>query len=260
MSVAASAPRRARPGAAYRVGALAISIVVHLLTTTAFGYLLGFLLDVGVPRAVDRGGRTSGPATALAIDLALLALFAVPHSVLARLGAKRWIAARVGEALVRPAYNALATLALGTLLWNWRPIPMTVWDAGGAAARGLTALFWSGWLLCAVAVLWTNLWDLTGLRQGWAAFRGRAAPAVGLRTAGPYRLVRHPLYVGFLLALWATPRMSAGHLLFASALSLYVVVAIRFEERDLVRAFGPAYAGYRAGVRALVPIPRRRAR
>ena len=242
---------------AARVAAFGAGLAVHLATTTAFGYLVGFLLDAGVPRTVDRGGAAAPPALAAAVDLGLVALFAVPHSLLAREPVKQAVARLVGPALVRSAYNAVAVLSTAALVAGWRPIPFVVWAVPpGAAAHGVRALFWLGWGLAALSVLQTNLWELSGLRQTWAVLRGRPHVPVGFRTGGAYRVARHPLYLGFLLALWAAPRMTAGHALLAAALTVYVAVAVPFEERDLLRAFGADYERYRTRVGALGPRPR----
>jgi protein-S-isoprenylcysteine O-methyltransferase Ste14 len=249
-----SPPAHTRP-AARRAGALALGVAGHLASTTAFVYLLGFLADRGVPRTVNRGGPPAAPAAALAVDLALLALFAVPHSVLARPWAKRRMARLVPAAAQRSVYALGAALTLALLFWQWRPLPAPVWDVRGTPAGALlAALFWLGWALCAASVLATNLFDLTGLRPLWAAARGGAPPApVPLATRWLYGVVRHPLYLGFLLALWAAPRLTAGQLLFALANSAYILVAVRYEERDLLAAHGPPYAAYQARVPRLVP-------
>jgi protein-S-isoprenylcysteine O-methyltransferase Ste14 len=244
---------------ARRAGALALGVAGHLASTTAFVYLLGFLADRGVPRTVNGGGPAARPAAALAVNVALLALFAVPHSVLARPWAKRRLARVVPAAAERSAYAIGAALSLALLFWQWRPLPATLWDARGTPAGALlAALFWLGWALCAASVLTTNLFDLTGLRPLWAAARGGAPPPpVPLATGWLYGVVRHPLYLGFLLALWATPRLTAGHLLFALSNSVYILVAVRYEERDLLAAHGAPYAAYQARVPRLAPrLPR----
>jgi protein-S-isoprenylcysteine O-methyltransferase Ste14 len=151
-------------------------------------------------------------------------------------------------ALDRSTYGAVAAASMALLFWQWRPIPVLVWDAHGAAALVLRGAFWAGWALAAVSVVSTNLFDLTGLRQAVAAVRGRPAAGQALTRRGPYAHARHPLYVGFFLALWGAPAMSAGRLLFAAACTLYILVAVRYEERDLAAEHGPAYDAYRAEV------------
>lgn len=246
-----------------RLALLVLAVAGHLASTTAFAYLLGFLADRGVPRTVDRGGPHAPWGLALAIDLALLALFAGPHSLLARPAVKRRLSAVVAPPAERTVYAVVAALTLALVFWQWRPLPAVVWDV--TARPWLAGLAWAafgaGWVVCAVSVVATNLFELTGLRQGWLAARGRPHTPVPLTTSWLYAVVRHPLYVGFLLALWSTPRLTAGHLLFAAANTAYIVWAVRYEERDLLAAHGPAYADYQARVPRLAPrLPGRRAR
>lgn len=236
---------------------LAYAVAAHFAATTSFVYLLGFLLDARVPRTVDRGGPSASLGAALAVDAALLLVFAVPHSVLARAWWKRAWRRVVPAALDRSTYGAVAAASLALLFWQWRPIPALVWDARGPAALLLRGAFWAGWAVCAVSVVTTNLFDLTGLRQALAALRGRPAAGQALTRRGLYAHARHPLYVGFFLALWGAPAMSAGRLLFAAACSAYILVAVRYEERDLAAEHGPAYDAYRAEV-ARFGWPRRR--
>jgi protein-S-isoprenylcysteine O-methyltransferase Ste14 len=251
---------RAHPRALLRAATLVYAVVAHLAATSGFAYLLAFLLDVRVPRTVERGGPTASLGAALAIDVALLAAFAVPHSVLARAWWKRAWRRVVPEALDRSTYGLVAAASLGLLFWQWRPVPRLLWDARGVAALALQGAFWAGWALCAVSVLSTNLFDLTGVRQALAWVRGRRASPVALTRRGLYAHARHPLYVGFLLALWGAPRMSVGRLVFALGCTAYILVAVGFEERDLRAAHGPDYDAYRAAVpRFGVALPWRRA-
>ena len=245
-----------------RLALLVLAVAGHLASTTAFAYLLGFLADRGVPRTVDRGGPAARWELALAIDLALVALFAAPHSLLARPAVKRRLAAVVPPAAERSVYAVIAALTLALVFWQWRPVPRAVWDATGRPwlAGVAWAGFGAGWAVCAVSVVATNLFELTGLRQGWLAARGRPHTPVPLKTSLLYAAVRHPLYVGFLLALWCTPRLTVGHLLFAAANTAYILWAVRYEERDLLAAHGPAYADYQARVPRLAPRLRGRPR
>lgn len=243
---------------ARRLAGLAYAFVAHFAATTAFAYLLGFLLGTRVPRTVDRGGPAAPAGVALLLDLALLALFAVPHSVLARPAVKRALGPLLDGPLGRSTYGVVASLSMALVFWQWRPVPHPVWQADGWAGLVIRALFWTGWAFCAASVLSTNLFDLTGLRQAWAWARGRQAAERPLTRALLYGRVRHPLYVGFLLALWAAPAMTAGRLLLAGACTAYILVAVRYEERDLARLHGPAYDVYRAEVpRFGVSLPRR---
>ncbi len=227
---------------------LAYAAAGHLAATSSFAYLLGFLAGAHVARSVDRGGPAAPPLAAAATDLLLLAAFTVPHSVLARPWWKRAWRAVVAPAAERSTYNLVAAGTLALLFWQWRPIPRAVWTAAGPAAAALRGAFWLGWALCAVSVVSTNLFDLTGMRQGWRAARGRPHAELPLTRRGPYAHARHPLYVGFFLVLWGAPTMSAGRLLLAAACTAYVLVAVPLEERDLAAAHGPAYDAYRAAV------------
>lgn len=238
--------------------AFAYAILAHFAATSSFAYLLGFLLDARVPRTVDRGGPATAPLAAAALDLALLAIFVVPHSVLARPRWKQRWRGVVPASLDRGTYNLVATASLALLFWQWRPIALAVWTATGPLAAALRGGFWLGWTLCAVSVVSTNLFDLTGLRHAWRALRGRPPAALPLTRRLLYAHMRHPLYVGFLLILWSAPVMSAGRLLFAGVCSSYIFIAVRYEERDLAAQHGPAYDAYRAQVpRFGLRLPRR---
>lgn len=215
-------------------------------------WTMAFLADVVVPRTVDGPPRT-GTAVAVTTDLALLLLFAVQHSVMARPRVKAALRRRVPAALERTAYVLVTDVCLVLLLLLWQPWGGSVWRVDGPAAALLWSLCAAGWLLAVAATYAVDHLELVGLRQaGWARPRP-AARAGELEVGGLYALVRHPLMTGLLLAFWATPHMGASHLLFATATTAYVVVGIRFEERDLRRTFGGAYDAYAARVPALVP-------
>jgi protein-S-isoprenylcysteine O-methyltransferase Ste14 len=186
----------------------------------------------------------------------LLALFAVPHSVMARPAFKRWWTQFVPKPIERSVYVLIANLSVMLLMWQWRPIRPNVWDVQHPAGRALAyGLFAAGWLLVPVASLMINHFDLFGVRQVWLHLKGRPYTVLPFRTPLLYRLVRHPLYVGWITAFWATPTMSAGHLLLAGVWTAYMLVAIPIEERDLSDAFGEKYEQYRRSVPALVPRP-----
>lgn len=221
-----------------------------------------FLAGVLVPRTVDGPARTS-TATAIAADLALLLLFAVQHSVMARRQVKSWLSRRMPGALERTAYVLATDVCLVLLLVLWQPWGGEIWQVTGAGAAIIWSVFAAGWVLAIAATFAIDHLELMGLRQaGWAAARdaGRASdPSVGgLFVGGLYAFVRHPLMTGLLLAFWATPHMSASHLLFALAATGYVAVGVTFEERDLRHEFGPAYDDYAARVHALLPRPTQR--
>jgi methanethiol S-methyltransferase len=218
-----------------------------------------FLAGVVVPRQVDGPVRTT-TGHAIAVDVALLLLFAVQHSVMARRRVKQRLRRFVPAALERTTYVLATDACLLLLLVLWQPWGGQVWSVPGPAAIVLWALCAAGWVLAAVSTSAVDYLELTGLRQaGWAAARS-GDPAAGLKADGLYAVVRHPLMTGLLIAFWATPHMGASHLLFAVASTGYILVGIAFEERDLRRTFGTSYDEYAARVPALVPWPRLRAR
>jgi protein-S-isoprenylcysteine O-methyltransferase Ste14 len=228
--------------------------VVFLAT---FLYAIAFVGGFGVPRRLDGPLETSLPA-ALAIDCALLTIFAVQHSVMAR----RWFKERwtqiIPWAIERSTYVLCASLALLLLFWQWRPIGIEIWTVDNPAARSvLWTLFALGWATVLTVTFLINHFDLFGLRQVWLPLVGRPYSRVPFRTPLPYRFVRHPLYAGFLLAFWMTPTMTLAHLVFACATTAYIVLAIQFEERDLVAEHGAAYQEYRRRVPMLLPRGRR---
>jgi protein-S-isoprenylcysteine O-methyltransferase Ste14 len=190
----------------------------------------------------------------LAVDAGLLAIFAVQHSVMARRWFKLWWTRFVPQAIERSTYVLCASLALMLLFWQWRPLGGIVWSVESAAASAaLWTMFGFGWTLVLVVTFLINHFDLFGLRQVWFALIDRAHPKVTFTTPGPYRMVRHPLYLGFVLAFWMTPTMTVAHLVFAAATTIYILLAIQFEERDLVAEHGVAYETYRRQVPMLLP-------
>jgi len=232
----------------------AVSYCIFFVT---FLYAVAFVGGFVVPNRLD-GGATTSLARALAIDCALLTLFALQHSVMARRWFKdRWTAI-VPWAIERSTYVLCASLALLLLFWQWRPLGVEIWSVENGALRlGLWALFTSGWLTVLVVTFLINHFDLFGLRQVWLPLIGRPYTPVSFRTPLPYRFVRHPLYLGFLLAFWMTPTMTLAHLLFACGTTVYILVAIQFEERDLLVAHGADYEHYRQRVPMLLPGRRR---
>ncbi len=215
-------------------------------------WTMAFLAGVVVPRTVDGPARTT-TGRAVAVDAALLLLFAAQHSIMARRQVKSWLARRVPAALERTAYVLATDLCLALLLVLWQPWGGQIWRVDGAAAILLWSLCATGWILAIVSTFAVDHLELTGLRQaGWAPPRALDA-LTSLRVSGLHGVVRHPLMTGLLLAFWATPRMGAGHLFFALAATGYIAVGITFEERDLRREFGAAYDDYAARVPALVP-------
>ena len=225
------------------------SYTVFFLT---FLYAIGFLGNVLVPKSLA-SGRTGSLGTALFVDLGLLALFAVQHSVMARPAFKRLLTKVVSPAAERSTYVLASSLALILLFWQWQPLGGVVWEVDHPVGRALLyAGFGVGWALVLVATFVINHFDLFGLRQTWRHFRERPQEPLPFATPILYRIVRHPLYVGWLLAFWSTPTMTLTHLLFAAVTTAYILVAIQLEERDLMDAH-PEYAVYRRRVPMLVP-------
>ncbi|OBJ86176.1 methanethiol S-methyltransferase [Mycobacterium asiaticum] len=238
------------------IGYGALSYLVFLV---AFLYAIVFVAAILVPRNVDHG--IDAPLwQALAVNLGLLGLFGAQHSVMARPGFKRWWTRFVPQPVERSTYVLLASAALLLLYWQWRTIPGIVWDVRQPAARLLLwVLFWLGWAIVFASTFMINHFDLFGLRQVYLAWRGKPHAELGFRTHLLYRLVRHPIMLGFLIAFWATPTMTTGHLLFAVGTTGYIFLALQLEERDLLAAMGDQYRDYRRRVPMLLPRPRHRA-
>lgn len=235
-----------------RIVTLAYGLLSYVIFFLTFLYAIGFLGNVVVPKALDSGPTDPWP-TALAIDVGLLTLFALQHSGMARQGFKRFLNTVIPEGTERSTYVLASSLALIFLFWQWRPLGGVVWDVQHPLGRAaLQAGFAFGWLLVLVTTFVINHFDLFGLRQTWRAFRGQPQAGLGFVTPVLYRVVRHPLYVGWFFAFWSTPTMTATHLLFAVMTTAYILVAIQLEERDLMRAH-PEYAEYRRQVPMLVP-------
>ncbi|WP_315786629.1 MULTISPECIES: methanethiol S-methyltransferase [unclassified Bradyrhizobium] len=234
-------------------------IMLYAITSYAvflgsFVWAVGFVGNINslTSKSIDVGGSGSVTEAAL-VDVLLLALFALQHSVMARPAFKRWLTRFIPKAAERSTYVLLSSLILLLLFWQWRPIPMPIWRIEGLGASVLTSIHWLGWLIVLTSTYLIDHFDLFGLKQAAFALRATEAPAQPFKTPLLYRLVRHPLMLGFLLAFWATPEMSVGHLMFAALNTAYILVGLQLEERDLVAAFGDTYQRYRQRVPMLLP-------
>jgi protein-S-isoprenylcysteine O-methyltransferase Ste14 len=240
-----------------RILILFYALISYAFSLVSILYAIGFVGNVVVPKTIDFGA-TAPLAAAVAVDLALLGLFAIQHSVMARPAFKRWWTQIIPAAAERSTYVLLTSLVLLLLLWQWRPIPTTIWQTEGTAAALLESLQWAGWVVVFTSTYLIDHFDLFGVRQGFDALRGAKPTAPRFKMPLLYRIVRHPIMLGFLIAFWATPVMTAGHLLFAVMTTGYILVALQFEERDLTAVFGETYEQYCKQVPMLVPFTVRR--
>lgn len=233
-------------------------ILVYMFFFATFLYAVGFVSGIGVPKTIDTGD--TGPLwTALGIDLVLMSVFAIQHSVMARPGFKRWWTQYVSPAVERSTYVLAATLALALMMWQWRPFPAVIWHVSDANAAGvLYALQAIGWTMVLTSTFLINHFELFGLHQVTSNLTGQPMPPPRFRTPLLYKVVRHPIYLGFIIAFWAAPTMTVGHLLFAAVTTAYIFVGIALEERDLVAIFGDDYRRYRERVGMVLPLPGRR--
>ena len=236
-----------------RLLVLTYGVVAYVVCLGVFLYLAAFIGNLAAPRSLD-----STPLAplwqALLIDALLIALFAVQHSVMARPSFKRWWTRFVPEPAERSTYVMCTNAVLIVLFVFWQPLGGTVWDVENPIGRAaLWTVYALGWLTVLGTTFLINHFDLFGLRQVWLYFRGKPYTHIRFRTPGPYQFVRHPLYVGWITAFWATPTMTLAHLVFAVGMSAYILIAIPFEERNLVMHHGESYAGYRRRVPMLIP-------
>jgi methanethiol S-methyltransferase len=236
-------------------GGLAVlyGLAAYALFLVAFSYAIGFVGNFVVPKSIDSGARVP-VGFALVVDALLLAVFAAQHSVMARPAFKRVWTRVVPRSVERSTYVLFSSAALLLLYWQWQPLPMPVWTIDAPSARfAIDALFWLGWAIVFTSTLLLDHFELFGLRQVFARLRRHALPPAEFRTPLYYRYVRHPIYLGFLIAFWSTPQMSVGHLVFAIATTGYILLGIALEERDLVAQFGDEYRRYCTRVRMLLP-------
>lgn len=236
---------------------VAYGAAAYLLFVGAFLYLVGFLADLVVPRTVDHG-LPAPIGQAVLVNVLLVGAFGVQHSVMARPTFKAWWTRIVPPAIERSTYVVLSSAVLVLLYWQWRTMPAVVWNVEQPAGRVLVwAAFWLGWAIAFASTFMVSHFDLFGLRQVFLAWRGKPYTHIGFHARWLYRLVRHPLMLGFFIAFWAAPTMTAGHLLFSVAMTGYILIALHFEERNLVDALGDEYRNYRRDVPMLLPRPRR---
>jgi protein-S-isoprenylcysteine O-methyltransferase Ste14 len=238
--------------------AVVYGVVAYAIFLASFLYAIAFVGDGSVPRAIDHPAAPGPAFTAVLIDLALLGVFAVQHSLMARPAFKRWWTTIVPAAIERSTYVLFSSLALILLFWQWRPLPQAIWEVTApSGVLAIRVLFWLGWATVLSSTFLINHFDLFGLRQVWTYRREHRVPPPEFVTPLFYRVVRHPLYLGFIIAFWAAPVMTVGHLLFAGATTAYILIAIQLEEHDLIGTFGDAYRSYRRRVSMLIPLPPR---
>jgi len=241
-----------------RIVALLYGVASYAVFFLTFLYAVGFVSGLLVPKTID-AGTVVPTLEALVVNLVLMSVFAVQHSVMARKQFKQWWTAFVPKSVERSTYVLFSSLALILLFWQWRPLPAVVWHlASPPLATAVTALSLVGWLIVLTSTFLINHFELFGLQQVANTLANRPMPAPRFRTPLFYKLVRHPIYLGFIIAFWATPSMTVGHLLFAAVTTAYIVVGILLEERDLIDTFGDDYRRYQERVSMLIPLPARK--
>ena len=241
-----------------RIGIFIYGIVSYALGVASLLYLICFLSNIVVPKTID-SAPVGAVAPAVLVDLILVGLFAFQHSVMARPGFKERWTRIVPKAAERSTYVLLTGLVLALLCWQWQPIAGVVWNVEGAVGKGLLqALFWLGWAILFASTFMINHFDLFGLRQVYLRLKNQPYRPVPFVEVALYRFVRHPIMLGLLIGLWATPSMSVGHLLFAAATTVYIFIGIFLEEHDTRQALGEAYERYRRETSMIVPLRRRR--
>lgn len=235
--------------------ALAFALFAYAAFLACITYAIGFVGNWLVPKSID-SGKPGSLATSLLVNTLLLSVFVLQHTIMARPGFKAWWTRIVPKSLERSIFVLCASAALGLVFWLWRPLPQVLWSVEHpAAAVVLSAISLLGWGIVFTSSFMVSHFELFGLRQVWQRWSRRPLTPVGFRLVGLYRLVRHPLMLGFLIAFWFTPTMTIGHLFFAAMTTAYIRLGTWFEERDLIREHGDRYLAYRRSVRGLIPLP-----
>lgn len=240
-----------------RILSFIYGILTYIIFLASFLYAIAFVGDFLVPRTINTGPEAESLWQALLINAGLLGLFAIQHSVMARDGFKKWWTKIIPKPIERSTYVLLSSLILILLFWQWRPMPDVIWNVeSGVLQAVLIGLFWLGWGLVLLSTFMINHFDLFGLRQVYLHLKDKEITPVEFKEPGLYKYVRHPLMLGFIIAFWATPYMTLGHLVFAIATTGYIFVGVWLEERDLIRQHGEKYKKYRERVRMLIPFPK----
>jgi len=241
-----------------RILAFVYGALSYLVFFVTFLYAIGFVGNFVVPKSIDSGPAAATLTRALVLNILLLSIFAIQHSVMARPAFKRWWTRLVPPPVERSTYVLLASLALILLFWQWRSMTGVIWEVDNTVGQYvLWAVFFLGWAIVLLSTFLINHFDLFGLRQVYLYQQGQEYTALTFKETFIYKIVRHPIMLGFIIAFWSTPKMTTGHLLFAAVTTVYILVAIQLEERDIVSIHGMAYEDYRKRVSMLLPIPKK---
>jgi protein-S-isoprenylcysteine O-methyltransferase Ste14 len=240
-----------------RIIAFLYGVISYVIFLVSFLAAIGFVGNLILPRTIDAGGAEASFGMALLINAALLGLFAVQHMIMARVKFKEWWTKIVPISVGRSTFVLFSSLILILLFWEWRPMPGLIWNVEHPAGYLiLQALFWIGWVIVLLSTFMINHFDLFGLRQVYLNLRGEELKHVEFKTSGLYKFIRHPVMAGFIIAFWATPVMTVGHLIFALATTGFILISLQLEERDLVAAIGEDYQNYQKSTRMFLPFPK----